>query len=161
MDIVVFQIDLPSVAQIAAVFRKSLRLTNDSRRKFASGRITNLISTDTESLQVRVFFWLDRLHHLKDSHSLPFFFHPFKLLYFTCAASVPAASQPMVCSFPHHYFHGSSICTAWSCSISWCTHVGSFVPTSGTFSLCTILETLWFMLMCVYSICFSPNLSIT
>ncbi|KAL6843839.1 hypothetical protein ACP4OV_026410 [Aristida adscensionis] len=36
---------------IAAVFRKSLRLTNDSRRKFASGRITNLISTDAESLQ--------------------------------------------------------------------------------------------------------------
>jgi hypothetical protein len=56
MDIAVFQIDLHSVAQIAAVFRKSLRLTNDSRRKFASGRITNLISTDTESLQVRVFF---------------------------------------------------------------------------------------------------------
>ncbi|EES12878.1 hypothetical protein BDA96_06G240300 [Sorghum bicolor] len=36
---------------IAAVFRKSLRLTNESRRKFASGRITNLISTDAESLQ--------------------------------------------------------------------------------------------------------------
>ncbi|VAH51986.1 unnamed protein product [Triticum turgidum subsp. durum] len=36
---------------IAAVFRKSLRLTNDSRKKFASGRITNLISTDAESLQ--------------------------------------------------------------------------------------------------------------
>jgi hypothetical protein len=90
-----------------------------------------LISTDPESLQVQ-FFLLDRLHHLKDSHSLLFFFHPFKLLYFKCAVSVPAASQPMVCSFPHHYFHGSSISTAWSCSISWCTHVGSFVPTSGT-----------------------------
>ncbi|CAM0902867.1 unnamed protein product [Alopecurus aequalis] len=36
---------------IAAVFRKSLRLTNDSRKQFASGRITNLISTDAESLQ--------------------------------------------------------------------------------------------------------------
>ncbi|KAK1686480.1 hypothetical protein QYE76_047328 [Lolium multiflorum] len=38
-------------SNIAAVFRKSLRLTNDSRKKFASGRITNLISTDAESLQ--------------------------------------------------------------------------------------------------------------
>ncbi|KAM7505799.1 hypothetical protein LguiB_004703 [Lonicera macranthoides] len=36
---------------IAAVFRKSLRLTHESRRKFATGKITNLMTTDAESLQ--------------------------------------------------------------------------------------------------------------
>lgn len=36
---------------VAAVFRKSLRLTHESRRKFASGKITNLMTTDAESLQ--------------------------------------------------------------------------------------------------------------
>ncbi|CAI0545433.1 unnamed protein product [Linum tenue] len=36
---------------IAAVFRKSLRLTHESRRRFASGKITNLMTTDSESLQ--------------------------------------------------------------------------------------------------------------
>lgn len=38
--------------QVAAVFRKALRLTYESRRKFASGKITNLMTTDAESLQV-------------------------------------------------------------------------------------------------------------
>ncbi|KAJ0758078.1 putative ABC-type xenobiotic transporter [Helianthus annuus] len=37
---------------IAAVFRKSLRLTNESRRNIASGKITNLMTTDSESLQL-------------------------------------------------------------------------------------------------------------
>ncbi|XP_074328761.1 ABC transporter C family member 2-like [Apium graveolens] len=36
---------------IAAVFRKSLKLTHESRRKFATGKITNLMTTDSESLQ--------------------------------------------------------------------------------------------------------------
>jgi ABC-type multidrug transport system fused ATPase/permease subunit len=36
---------------IAAVFRKSLKLTYESRRKFATGKITNLMTTDSESLQ--------------------------------------------------------------------------------------------------------------
>lgn len=36
---------------IAAVFRKSLRLTHESRRKTTSGKITNLMTTDAESLQ--------------------------------------------------------------------------------------------------------------
>ncbi|KAF3450335.1 hypothetical protein FNV43_RR06415 [Rhamnella rubrinervis] len=36
---------------IAAVFRKSLRLTHEARKKFASGKITNLMTTDAESLQ--------------------------------------------------------------------------------------------------------------
>ncbi|KAL2524409.1 ABC transporter C family member 2 [Abeliophyllum distichum] len=36
---------------IAAVFRKSLRLTHESRKKFASGKITNLMTTDAEALQ--------------------------------------------------------------------------------------------------------------
>ncbi|KAJ3693573.1 hypothetical protein LUZ60_009053 [Juncus effusus] len=36
---------------VAAVFRKSLRLTNESRKKFASGKITNLMTTDAEALQ--------------------------------------------------------------------------------------------------------------
>ncbi|XP_059668430.1 ABC transporter C family member 2-like [Cornus florida] len=36
---------------VAAVFRKSLRLTHESRRKFATGKITNLMTTDSESLQ--------------------------------------------------------------------------------------------------------------
>ncbi|KAI3455947.1 hypothetical protein Pfo_012610 [Paulownia fortunei] len=36
---------------IAAVFRKSLRLTHESRKRFASGKITNLMTTDAEALQ--------------------------------------------------------------------------------------------------------------
>lgn len=36
---------------VAAVFRKSLRLTHDGRRKFPSGKITNLMTTDAEALQ--------------------------------------------------------------------------------------------------------------
>ncbi|CAK9181037.1 unnamed protein product [Ilex paraguariensis] len=39
------------LGQIAAVFRKSLRLTHESRKKFASGKITNLMTTDAEALQ--------------------------------------------------------------------------------------------------------------
>ncbi|XP_031131650.1 ABC transporter C family member 2-like isoform X1 [Ipomoea triloba] len=36
---------------VAAVFRKSLRLTHASRKRFATGKITNLMTTDAESLQ--------------------------------------------------------------------------------------------------------------
>ncbi|XP_074570778.1 ABC transporter C family member 2-like isoform X2 [Curcuma longa] len=36
---------------VAAVFRKSLRLTHESRRKIQSGKITNLMTTDAETLQ--------------------------------------------------------------------------------------------------------------
>ncbi|KAF3338928.1 ABC transporter C family member 2-like protein [Carex littledalei] len=36
---------------VAAVFRNSLRLTHESRRKFASAKITNLMTTDAEALQ--------------------------------------------------------------------------------------------------------------
>ncbi|GLT64997.1 hypothetical protein SLA2020_374550 [Shorea laevis] len=36
---------------VAAVFRKSLRLTHESRKKFTSGKITNLMTTDAEALQ--------------------------------------------------------------------------------------------------------------
>ncbi|KAJ8758792.1 hypothetical protein K2173_000513 [Erythroxylum novogranatense] len=36
---------------VAAVFRKSLRLTHEARRKFQSGKITNLMTTDAETLQ--------------------------------------------------------------------------------------------------------------
>ncbi|MFS8016083.1 putative ABC-type xenobiotic transporter [Helianthus anomalus] len=36
---------------IATVFRKALKLTNESRRNIASGKITNLMTTDSESLQ--------------------------------------------------------------------------------------------------------------
>ncbi|KAJ0018025.1 hypothetical protein Pint_11073 [Pistacia integerrima] len=37
---------------VAAVFRKSLRLTHEARKKFATGKITNLMTTDAEALQV-------------------------------------------------------------------------------------------------------------
>ncbi|GAB2280793.1 Canalicular multispecific organic anion transporter 1 [Dionaea muscipula] len=36
---------------VAAIFRKSLRLTHDGRKKFPTGKITNMITTDTNSLQ--------------------------------------------------------------------------------------------------------------
>ncbi|XP_057971356.1 ABC transporter C family member 2 [Malania oleifera] len=36
---------------VAAVFRKSLRLTHEGRKRFASGKITNLMTTDAEALQ--------------------------------------------------------------------------------------------------------------
>ncbi|EXC25626.1 ABC transporter C family member 1 [Morus notabilis] len=41
---------------IAAVFRKSLRLTHEARKNFASGKITNLMTTDAESLQACTFY---------------------------------------------------------------------------------------------------------
>ncbi|KAL4286983.1 hypothetical protein AHAS_Ahas19G0140700 [Arachis hypogaea] len=36
---------------VAAVFRKSLRLTHEARKQFASGKITNLMTTDAKALQ--------------------------------------------------------------------------------------------------------------
>ncbi|KAH9796208.1 ABC transporter C family member 2 [Citrus sinensis] len=36
---------------VAAVFRKSLRITHEARKNFASGKITNLMTTDAEQLQ--------------------------------------------------------------------------------------------------------------
>ncbi|KAK7401409.1 hypothetical protein VNO78_12857 [Psophocarpus tetragonolobus] len=36
---------------VAAIFRKSLRLTNDGRKKFASGKLMNMITTDANALQ--------------------------------------------------------------------------------------------------------------
>ncbi|XP_028799317.1 ABC transporter C family member 2 [Neltuma alba] len=36
---------------VAAVFRKSLRLTHEARKQFASGKITNLMTADAEALQ--------------------------------------------------------------------------------------------------------------
>ncbi|GAB2241604.1 hypothetical protein Droror1_Dr00018379 [Drosera rotundifolia] len=36
---------------VAAIFRKSLRLTHEGRKKFPTGKITNMITTDTNSLQ--------------------------------------------------------------------------------------------------------------
>ncbi|XP_011012562.1 PREDICTED: ABC transporter C family member 2-like isoform X2 [Populus euphratica] len=46
---------------VAAVFRKSLRLTHESRRKFASGKITNLMTTDAEALQTFVISRMQKL----------------------------------------------------------------------------------------------------
>ncbi|CAN6455577.1 unnamed protein product [Victoria cruziana] len=37
---------------VAAVFRKSLRLTHEERKKYSTGKITNLMTTDAESLQM-------------------------------------------------------------------------------------------------------------
>ncbi|XP_068657301.1 ABC transporter C family member 2-like [Aristolochia californica] len=37
---------------VAAVFRKSLRLTHEGRKKFTSGKITNLMTTDAEAFQM-------------------------------------------------------------------------------------------------------------
>jgi hypothetical protein len=73
------------------------------------------------------------------------------------AASLPAASQPMVCTFPHCYFHGPSLCTTWSCSISRCAHVGSFVSNSGTFLFVNLqsLNFLCFISICAYAVCFA------
>ncbi|KAJ8762659.1 hypothetical protein K2173_010680 [Erythroxylum novogranatense] len=36
---------------VAAIFRKSLRLTHESRKKFPSGKVTNMITTDANALQ--------------------------------------------------------------------------------------------------------------
>nr|XP_027190431.1 ABC transporter C family member 12-like isoform X3 [Cicer arietinum] len=36
---------------VAAVFRKSLRLTHESRKKFSSGKLMNMITTDANALQ--------------------------------------------------------------------------------------------------------------
>lgn len=46
------------------MFRKSLRLTNEGRRKFQTGKITNLMTTDAESLQVNIpfIFSISSLH---------------------------------------------------------------------------------------------------
>lgn len=39
------------VLKVAAVFRKSLRLTHESRKNIPTGKITNMMTTDAESLQ--------------------------------------------------------------------------------------------------------------
>ncbi|XP_062085974.1 ABC transporter C family member 12-like [Humulus lupulus] len=39
---------------VAAIFRKSLRLTHESRKSFSTGKITNMITTDANSLQVNM-----------------------------------------------------------------------------------------------------------
>eukprot|EP00850_Spirogloea_muscicola_P006627 SM000031S11636 [mRNA] locus=s31:947150:948586:- [translate_table: standard] len=44
-------------ALVAAVFRKSLRLSHKGRQSFSSGRITNLMTTDSEALSVRNARW--------------------------------------------------------------------------------------------------------
>jgi len=41
-----------NLMQVAAVFRKTLKLTHEGRKKFASGRITNMMTQDAEALQV-------------------------------------------------------------------------------------------------------------
>ncbi|KAI5671046.1 hypothetical protein M9H77_11410 [Catharanthus roseus] len=46
---------------IAAVFRKSLRLTHESRKQFATGKITNLMTTDSEALQTFVISKMQKL----------------------------------------------------------------------------------------------------
>lgn len=51
-------ISLPFFVQVASVFRKSLRLTHESRKKFASGKITNMMTTDAESLQACLILFL-------------------------------------------------------------------------------------------------------
>jgi hypothetical protein len=52
------------------VFRKSLRLTNEGRRKFQTGKITNLMTTDAESLQVSIpFIFSNSSLHVSLYHS--------------------------------------------------------------------------------------------
>ncbi|RVW98491.1 ABC transporter C family member 12 [Vitis vinifera] len=36
---------------VAAIFRKSLRLTHEGRKNFPSGKITNMMTTDANALQ--------------------------------------------------------------------------------------------------------------
>ncbi|KAI6703375.1 hypothetical protein NL676_012511 [Syzygium grande] len=50
---------------VAAIFRKSLRLTHEGRKKFQSGKITNMITTDANSLQ-------QICQHLHNLWSAPF-----------------------------------------------------------------------------------------
>ncbi|KAJ0648791.1 putative ABC-type xenobiotic transporter [Helianthus annuus] len=53
---------------IAAVFRKALKLTNESRRNIASGKITNLMTTDSESLQacfISIYVLLSRIFSMR------------------------------------------------------------------------------------------------
>ena len=38
---------------MAAIFRKSLRLTHESRKKFTYGKLMNMIATDANALGVR------------------------------------------------------------------------------------------------------------
>ncbi|CAH1428005.1 unnamed protein product [Lactuca virosa] len=47
---IVFALSYLDMHMIVAVFQKTLRLTNESRRKIASGKIVNLMTTDSESL---------------------------------------------------------------------------------------------------------------
>ncbi|KAF7840257.1 ABC transporter C family member 2-like [Senna tora] len=56
---------------VAAVFRKSLRLTHEARKQFASGKITNLMTTDAEALQAW-FFSIQICQSLHTLWSAPF-----------------------------------------------------------------------------------------
>ncbi|KAK2998796.1 hypothetical protein RJ639_023994, partial [Escallonia herrerae] len=49
---------------VAAVFRKSLRLTHECRKSFPSGRITNMMTTDANALQASPHYIPERSSHL-------------------------------------------------------------------------------------------------
>ncbi|MED6195162.1 Canalicular multispecific organic anion transporter 1 [Stylosanthes scabra] len=46
---------------VAAIFRKSLRLTNEGRQKFSSGKLMNMITTDANALQTYVIAKMRKL----------------------------------------------------------------------------------------------------
>ncbi|RDY13192.1 ABC transporter C family member 2, partial [Mucuna pruriens] len=46
---------------VAAIYRKSLRLTNDGRKKFTSGKLMNMITTDANALQTFVISKMRKL----------------------------------------------------------------------------------------------------
>ncbi|QHO34352.1 ABC transporter C family member [Arachis hypogaea] len=60
---------------VATVFRKSLRLTHEARKQFASGKITNVMTTDAEALQSLCFHY--RYRSSPDFSSL---FYPYTAL---------------------------------------------------------------------------------
>ena len=52
---------------MAAIFRKSLRLTHEGRKKFTSGKLMNMITTDASALQVCSLLVL-KIHDFSQIH---------------------------------------------------------------------------------------------
>ncbi|XLR43835.1 hypothetical protein S83_028495 [Arachis hypogaea] len=65
---------------VATVFRKSLRLTHEARKQFASGKITNVMTTDAEALQAWFSSIVCLLFMYRSSPDFSSLFYPYTAL---------------------------------------------------------------------------------
>jgi ABC-type transport system involved in cytochrome bd biosynthesis fused ATPase/permease subunit len=96
---------------VAAIFHKSLRLTHEARKNFASGKVTNMITTDANALQV----YLGSVKLVL--HNYGFVTAKIVSLFFT--ANITTAPWLMVSSLSHHCVYDSALSATRSCFAFW------------------------------------------